>query len=80
MAGELLPLPGLQGLGIGTAVLRTLLTRADEAGAEVRLIVVRGSAARPLYERHGFVEESRDPVDVYMVRRPVRNASAAVAV
>lgn len=70
--------PEVQGRGIGTAVLRSLLTRADEAGAEVRLIVVQGSAARPLYERHGFVEESHDPIDVYMVRRPVRNASAAV--
>lgn len=70
--------PEAQGRGVGTAVLRTLLTRADEAGAEVRLIVVQGSSARPLYERHGFMEESQDPIDVYMVRRPVRNASAAV--
>ncbi|MGW0853895.1 GNAT family N-acetyltransferase [Streptomyces sp. NPDC002690] len=70
--------PEVQGRGVGTAVLRSLLTRADEAGTEVRLIVVQGSAARPLYERHGFVEESQDPIDVYMVRRPVRNASAAV--
>ncbi|MEU1085340.1 GNAT family N-acetyltransferase [Streptomyces sp. NPDC005576] len=70
--------PALQGLGVGSAVLRTLLVRADEAGTEVRLNVLQGSAARALYERHGFVEESQDPIDVFMVRRPVRNALAAV--
>ncbi|MGW2177285.1 N-acetyltransferase family protein [Streptomyces sp. NPDC001732] len=66
--------PALQGRGIGTAVLRSLLARADEEGATVRLDVLRGSAARALYERHGFTEERRDPVDVFMVRPPTRPA------
>ncbi|MEV8453607.1 GNAT family N-acetyltransferase [Streptomyces sp. NPDC052095] len=64
--------PAVQGRGIGTAVLRSLLARADAEGATVRLDVLRGSAARALYERHGFAEERRDPVDVFMVRTPVR--------
>ncbi|MFD7067487.1 GNAT family N-acetyltransferase [Streptomyces sp. NPDC059913] len=64
--------PAVQGRGIGTAVLRSLLARADAGGATVRLDVLRGSAARTLYERHGFTEERRDPVDVFMVRTPVR--------
>ncbi|MFJ6010979.1 GNAT family N-acetyltransferase [Streptomyces sp. NPDC092952] len=64
--------PAVQGRGIGTAVLRSLLARADAEGATVRLDVLRGSAARALYERHGFTEERRDPVDVFMVRTPVR--------
>ncbi|MEU2836269.1 GNAT family N-acetyltransferase [Streptomyces sp. NPDC007076] len=63
--------PALQGRGIGTAVLRTLLARADRDGATVRLDVLRGSAARALYERHGFTEERQDPVDVFMVRTPM---------
>lgn len=63
--------PALQGRGTGTAVLRSLLARADEAGATVRLDVLQGSAARALYERHGFTEERQDPVDVFMVRTPV---------
>ncbi|MFI8436633.1 GNAT family N-acetyltransferase [Streptomyces sp. NPDC079020] len=62
--------PALQGRGIGTGVLRSLLERADREGARVRLAVLRGSAARALYERHGFVEERRDPVDAFMVREP----------
>lgn len=62
--------PALQGRGIGTGVLRSLLARADEEGVTVRLDVLQGSAARALYERHGFTEERQDPIDVFMVRTP----------
>ncbi len=62
----------LQGCGIGSAVLAALLARADAEGVPVRLNVLQGSAARRLYERHGFVLEREDPVDVFMVRAPVR--------
>lgn len=61
---------GLQGRGIGSGVLRRLLARTDAEGVPVRLNVLQGSAARRLYERHGFVTEREDPVDVFMVRRP----------
>ncbi|MFE6162535.1 GNAT family N-acetyltransferase [Streptomyces sp. NPDC056486] len=62
--------PALQGRGLGSAVLRELLGRTDAEGSVVRLNVLQGSAARRLYERHGFSVESEDPVDVFMVRRP----------
>ncbi|GAB2617943.1 GNAT family N-acetyltransferase [Streptomyces capparidis] len=68
--------PELQGRGLGSAVLRTLLERTDADGVPVRLIVLQGSAARKLYERHGFTMEAQDPIDVHMVRRP---GGAAVA-
>ncbi|WP_392752052.1 GNAT family N-acetyltransferase [Streptomyces sp. LN590] len=61
--------PALHGQGIGSAVLRTLLERADADGADVRLDVLQGSAARRLYKRHGFTLEHEDPIDVYLVRR-----------
>ncbi|MEU9062075.1 GNAT family N-acetyltransferase [Streptomyces sp. NPDC048430] len=63
--------PELQDRGIGTAVLTRLLARTDADGLPVRLNVLQGSAARRLYERHGFVLEREDAVDVFMVR-PVR--------
>ncbi|MFE5298377.1 GNAT family N-acetyltransferase [Streptomyces sp. NPDC056632] len=63
--------PEVQGRGLGTAVLRELLARADAASVPVRLVVLQGSAARRLYEREGFTVESEDPVDVLMVREPV---------
>ncbi|MGW6202698.1 N-acetyltransferase family protein [Streptomyces sp. NPDC055089] len=62
----------VQGRGIGSAVLSALLVRTDSEGVPVRLDVLQGSAARRLYERYGFVLEREDPVDVFMVRRPVR--------
>ncbi|MEV0915021.1 GNAT family N-acetyltransferase [Streptomyces sp. NPDC049967] len=66
---------GLQGAGIGSAVLRELLARTDAEGATVRLNVLQGSAARRLYERHGFALEREDPVDVFMVRSPAAGSS-----
>ncbi|MBM7437044.1 GNAT family N-acetyltransferase [Streptomyces sp. HB132] len=62
--------PEVQGGGIGTAVLTRLLARTDAQGVTVKLNVLQGSAARSLYERHGFALEREDPVDVYMVRLP----------
>lgn len=32
----------------------------------ISLNVLQGSPARRLYERHGFVLDSEDPVDVYL--------------
>ncbi|MEV7780613.1 GNAT family N-acetyltransferase [Kitasatospora sp. NPDC088351] len=70
--------PHHQGRGLGSAVLRTVLAAADAAGEPVRLDVLRGSAARRLYERHGFALESEDPVDVRLVR-PAGSREATAA-
>ena len=67
-------IPGLQGRGIGTAVLRRLLARCDRDHRTVRLNVLQGSPARRLYERHGFVLATEDAVDVFMRREPTRSA------
>jgi GNAT superfamily N-acetyltransferase len=61
--------PRHQGRGLGTAVLGSVLSRADADGATVWLNVLQGSPARQLYERHGFVVHDEDPVDVFMVRK-----------
>ena len=62
--------PAVQGRGLGSAVLRTLLDRTDTDDLPVRLDVLQGSAAQRLYERHGFTAEVQDPIDVHMVRLP----------
>jgi ribosomal protein S18 acetylase RimI-like enzyme len=51
---DLALLPGHRGRGIGTALLRELLSEAAAAGAPVRLHVEHDSPARRLYERLGF--------------------------
>ncbi|WP_078973032.1 GNAT family N-acetyltransferase [Streptomyces sp. MMG1533] len=65
--------PHLQGSGIGSGVLRGLLERCDRDDVLVRLNVLQGSPARRLYERNGFTLDTEDPVDVFMVRKPVRS-------
>ncbi|NQD89501.1 GNAT family N-acetyltransferase [Paenarthrobacter sp. CM16] len=58
--------PAHQGKGLGGQVLRRVMAASvDER--PFRLNVLQGSPARHLYERHGFVLENEDPVDVFMV-------------
>ena len=58
--------PAHQGKRLGSAVLRHVMAASvDER--PFRLDVLQGSPARRLYERHGFVLESEDPVDVFMM-------------
>nr|WP_246376377.1 GNAT family N-acetyltransferase [Conyzicola lurida] len=56
-----------QGRGIGGAVLARVLNEYAD-GRPFRINVLRGSAASRLYARHGFVDESDDGVDLYLVR------------
>ncbi|MFE4198633.1 GNAT family N-acetyltransferase [Paenarthrobacter sp. NPDC056912] len=58
--------PAHQGKGLGAAVLRQVMAASVDR-RPFRLDVLQGSAARRLYERHGFVLESEDPIDVFMV-------------
>ncbi|KND34335.1 GNAT family N-acetyltransferase [Streptomyces acidiscabies] len=59
--------PDLHGRGIGGGVLRETLARTTRT---VHLNVLQGSPARRLYERHGFVLDHEDAVDVYLTRAP----------
>ena len=60
----------LQGRGLGTAMLQAITIAADDTATTLRLNVLQGSDARRLYERHGFVLDREDPVDVYLHRPP----------
>ncbi|MEU3937488.1 GNAT family N-acetyltransferase [Streptomyces sp. NPDC029044] len=70
--------PALQGRGLGSAVLGTLLRRTDTSGHAIRLNVLQGSPARHLYERHGFTVERQDAVDVFMLRLPGAGPATSV--
>jgi GNAT superfamily N-acetyltransferase len=58
-----------QGRGIGSLVLQQQLG-VSQGDRPFRLNVLQGSRAQALYERHGFVVERQDVVDVFMVRYP----------
>jgi GNAT superfamily N-acetyltransferase len=60
--------PEHQGQGLGNAVLRhVMMTQQDHR--PFRLNVLQGSPARRLYERHGFVHEHEDPIDVFLIAK-----------
>jgi GNAT superfamily N-acetyltransferase len=61
--------PDMQGRGIGGHVLRGILIGTDPR--PLRLNVLQGSPASRLYERHSFVIDTADDVDVFMTYRPV---------
>lgn len=59
-----------QGQGLGGEVLARILGDSDSDPRVFRLNVLQGSAARRLYERHGFILDHEDPIDVFMKRGP----------
>lgn len=60
-----------QGAHVGTALLRSLLARADEAGVAVRLHVERSNRpAVALYENLGFETVRTRPCEYTMRRQP----------
>lgn len=58
--------PEYQGQGLGSAVLGHVMTMQRDH-RPFRLNVLKGSPARRLYERHGFVYEHEDSVDVFLI-------------
>ncbi|HYO20346.1 MAG TPA: GNAT family N-acetyltransferase [Dermatophilaceae bacterium] len=58
--------PAFQGRGIGTSVLEHVMADSRDH-RPYRLNVLQGSPARRLYERHGFVHDHEDPIDVFLV-------------
>ena len=49
--------------GLGTNILKVLLTEADAIGLPIELDVLLGSPADRFYERHGFVKQGQDDIE-----------------
>jgi ribosomal protein S18 acetylase RimI-like enzyme len=63
-------LPRHQGKGVGTALIRSVIARADADNVPVTLQVFKINPARHLYERLGFVVTGETATH-YQMRRPV---------
>ena len=63
---QLFILPAYQRQGIGTSIVRGLITEARETKKPLRLRVLSVNPARRLYEREGFRVASTTPERVYM--------------
>lgn len=59
--------PEHQSRGMGSAVLRLLLAKADLKGLPVKVGALRGSDSNRFYRRHGFRKTSEDEWDIYYV-------------
>jgi ribosomal protein S18 acetylase RimI-like enzyme len=70
-------LPEHRGRGLGSALIRDLLTEASVAGLPVRLHVAVVNPAESLYRRLGFIATGGDEVHREMVWTPVTQARAA---
>lgn len=69
--------PSRQSLGVGTYVLRHLLSQADARQMPVRLGALRDSPANRFYQRHGFVPTAEDEWDIYYLRTPQPNETGS---
>ena len=60
--------PETQGRGIGTALVQSVLARAEAKKLPVRLWVLRINPARALYERLGFVVFEETAASLHLQR------------
>ena len=69
--GELYLLPEYQRRGIGSELLRRVLSRADAAGLPARLQFLKVNPVRALYERHGFQITGESTTHYFAERSPI---------
>jgi len=62
--------PGCQSRGVGSHVLRHLLSRSDARDMPVHLGALRDSPSNRFYRRHGFTQTAEDEWDIYYTRSP----------
>jgi ribosomal protein S18 acetylase RimI-like enzyme len=65
--------PTCQSRGVGSQVVRHLLSQADARQMAVRLGALRESPSNRFYQRHGFVQTAEDEWDIYYIRTPQPN-------
>jgi ribosomal protein S18 acetylase RimI-like enzyme len=69
-------LPRVQGRGVGTFLLRSILERNAREGRPVRLSVYKCNPAWRLYQRLGFQIVSESDIEYHMVWRPGRQENS----
>ena len=62
--------PSHQSCGLGSHVLRRLLSQSDARQLPVHLGALRDSPSNRFYRRHGFTQVFEDEWDIYYIRLP----------
>lgn len=65
--------PNCQSRGVGSYVIRHLLSQSDACQMPVRPGALRDSPSNRIYQRHGFERAAGDEWDIYYIRRPQPN-------
>lgn len=63
---NILILPGSQGVGLGTAIVRDLMAEARRLNVPITLTVLRPNPARKFYEKLGFTITGEDEFRYFM--------------
>lgn len=71
-------LPAFRGRGVGSRILKGLVTKADAGGLVISLHVDQINPIRPFYETLGFRQQGEGGVYLYMERQPMPVAPAAM--
>jgi ribosomal protein S18 acetylase RimI-like enzyme len=70
--------PEHQSRGVGSHVIRHLLSRSDFLGMTVSLGALRDSPSNRFYQSHGFIQTAEDDWDIYYLRPPEPSATAGL--
>ena len=62
--------PSRQSRGVGSHVLRYLISQSDARQMPVHLGALRDSPSNRFYRRHGFTQTAEDEWDIYYIRNP----------
>lgn len=62
--------PNHQSRGVGSHVLRHLISQSDARQLPVHLGALRDSPSNRFYRRHGFTQTTEDEWDIYYLRLP----------
>ena len=69
--GQFFILPDYQNKGIGTHLLKNILSKADQLGKNVTLKFLKNNPVKSLYIRNGFRVVDTDEILYYMDRKPI---------
>jgi GNAT superfamily N-acetyltransferase len=72
--GEFYLLPAYQGRGIGSQLLRSVITQSELAGLPIALEYLQWNPVGSLYKRHGFVVTHENDKHYFMRRQVKRPA------
>ena len=68
--GQFFILPDYQNKGIGTHLLKKILSKADQLGKNVTLKFLKNNPVKSLYVRNGFQVVDTNEILYYMERKP----------